>query len=217
MYPGRHTADVPSLRKDPFPSRLGFFHEALHPAPTLRTPNFDDYTRGSYHVDKIELARLLPAYARRCNLTLLASLTIGPTAMLWAYHVIVFVQEGDNVRVNRLVFPHARITLKTTVVVPRQAADQLLESLRDEPLLKPGLPALSTNDPLRAEFSFNVLLALYADSTSDHYFGNFDPFAATPHATQFFDSVNKVLEGSEPSYQHGKSRPDPKAHTLCEK
>jgi len=96
------------------PSRAGFFREVLFAAPTARTPWFDDYTKGSYHIDKLDLAIGLRKEAERCGVTLEALVVVGPNGPLWSYNVLAFLRDGDSVRINSLVIPHARITGKAT-------------------------------------------------------------------------------------------------------
>ncbi len=56
---GERATDLRGRRREP--TRRGFFHELLFAAATSRTPRFDDYTRGSYHVNKLDLARGYPS------------------------------------------------------------------------------------------------------------------------------------------------------------
>ncbi len=81
-------------------------------AVDARTHLYDDYAEGSYHANKLDLARGLPAEGERCGVRMRGLLLFGPVGPLWTFHIIAFIDEGDQVRVNSLVMPHARITGK---------------------------------------------------------------------------------------------------------
>lgn len=116
---------LPSFAADESkPTRAAFIREVLDAKPTAVTPRFDDYTQGSYHVDREDLLKGLTEEAKKQKLELKAVAIIGPTGPLWTYHVMVFLREGEKVRVNSLVMPHARITGKGTGLI---TADQFEE------------------------------------------------------------------------------------------
>ncbi len=107
-------------------SARGFAEEALFGYGTPRTPKFDDYTKGSYHVAPVELARALPSAAAEYRLQLLGVVVVGPYGPLWAYDVVTFVQEPSCTRVNWLLMPHARITQKWSGCLAPEEARALL-------------------------------------------------------------------------------------------
>jgi hypothetical protein len=108
----------------------GFAEEALHGYGTPRTHRFDDYTKGSYHVNPDEVVEGLFLVAPLYKLRLTAVAVIGSYGPLWAYDVITVVAEDGCSRVNWLTMPHARITLKQTGCVPPEAISTFLGGLR---------------------------------------------------------------------------------------
>jgi hypothetical protein len=92
--------------------RTGFLQELLFPQGTVRTPLFDDYTEGSYHVDKLDL--LEGVRALRPREPVQGLVVFGPAGPIWSYYVFLFVSENDQVRLNAIEFSHARITEKST-------------------------------------------------------------------------------------------------------
>ena len=196
------------------PSREGFFREVLYAVPTRRTPRFDDYTPGSYHADKQDLAVGLPIEATRCGLRLRALLVVGPIGPLWTFHVIPFIQDADSLRVNSLVMPHARITGKGTARIGEQALSELVSDLTRSALVKPGLPAFpdSLREPLGRDFSYNLLLVVYAPGESARYWhATFweamrGDNAESAHLERVLETINRVLGATNQTYGHGMPR-----------
>jgi hypothetical protein len=94
-------------------SAAGFVTELTHAQGTHRTPAFDDYTRGSYHVQMDSLLDAVRAErSREPKIRALAA--IGPFGPLWQFNVVLFMDEGERLRSNVLAMPHARITWKGT-------------------------------------------------------------------------------------------------------
>jgi hypothetical protein len=108
----------------------GFAEEALHGFGTSRTHRFDDYTKGSYHVNPDEVVEGLFRVAPLYKLKLLAVAVVGSYGPLWAYDVITVVAEDACTRVNWLTIPHARITLKQTGCVPSEVVSVFLGEIR---------------------------------------------------------------------------------------
>jgi hypothetical protein len=104
----------------------GFAEDALHGFGTSRTHRFDDYTKGSYHVNPDEVVEGLFRVAPLYKLRLLAVVVVGSYGPLWAYDVITVVGEDGCARVNWLTMPHARITLKQTGCVPPETMSTFL-------------------------------------------------------------------------------------------
>lgn len=107
----------------------GFAEEALYGHGTQRTHLFDDYTKGSYHVYPREVAEGLFKVAPQYRLDLQAVVVVGPYGPLWAYDVIAIVRTAECARVNWLLMPHARITVKRSGCVPPAAVSAFLEDL----------------------------------------------------------------------------------------
>ncbi len=185
------------------PSREGFFHEVLFAEPTARTPRFDDYTRDSYHVHKLDLVRGLPIQAAACGVQLRAALVVGPMGPLWTYHVAALLQDGTNVRVNSLVMPHARITGKGTGLISNQDASVLLQQIENAPLVRPGLPTPPPEDG-NSDFSYRVLLAVYDTGLAEYFHADFNEFSPDPGIQPLMDGLNALLATTKTqTYQHG--------------
>ena len=155
------------------PTREGFLREALDAAPTARTPRFNDYAPGSYHAEKLDLAVGLPAEARRLGRPLQGLVVLGPVGPLWAYYVVTLAGEGEAVRVNSLVMPHARITGKATGLVARREAEALLGDLVASPLLR----RLADTTALRAaasgphgDLAYDLLVVRFTEDGSPEYY-----------------------------------------------
>jgi hypothetical protein len=194
------------------PSRDAFFREALFASPTMRTPRFDDYTPDSYHADKLDLAEGLPSEAARCGLRLRALLVVGPVGPLWSFHVVPFIEDGDSLRVNSLVMPHARITGKGSARVSEAALTELVTDLTRSPLVKAGLPAFgdSLREPLARDFSYNLLLVLYEGEHAPRYWHaslwpamRGDDKTSVEHAERLTASIDRVLGRTSETYTHG--------------
>jgi hypothetical protein len=105
-------------------SAAGFVTELTHAQGTHRTPAFDDYTPGSYHVAMDTLLDAVRAERSR-EPRIRALVAVGPFGPLWQYNVALFLDEDDQLRSNILAMPHARITWKATGLVPRPTFDAL--------------------------------------------------------------------------------------------
>jgi hypothetical protein len=108
----------------------GFAEEALVGHGTPRTHRFDDYTKGSYHVRPREVAEGLFRIAPTYSLNLKAVAVVGSYGPLWAYDVIAVIAEPNCTRVNWLVMPHARITVKRSGCAAPEAVSTFLADLR---------------------------------------------------------------------------------------
>lgn len=95
------------------PSEADFINEIFDAAPTDKTADFRDRPDG-YSIEKAKLQKALLAFAEKQGLNLRAFLICGPTGEGWAYQVSVFWEEGKQIRMNTVYFPHARITHKST-------------------------------------------------------------------------------------------------------
>lgn len=185
------------------PSREGFFHEVLFAAPSPRTPRFDDYTPGSYHVNKWDLAQGLPAHAGLCGVRLKALLVVGPAGGLWTYHVAALIDEGPTVRINSLVMPHARITGKSTGAMSAEQAASLLQAIKEASSIQAGVP--SEKDTTRADFSYRLLLATYDQGKAEYSHADFRDFVPDRATKDLLERVNALLHASQTiTYFHGQ-------------
>ena len=123
------------------PTREAFFSELLNPQPTPRTSRFDDYTPGSYHVNKYDVWKGLPNAARKQNKPLRGLLIVGPSGPLWTYHVFTFIEENKKIRTNLLVMPHARITHKATLLISPARYDEFIKEILQTQVLAARPPS----------------------------------------------------------------------------
>ena len=186
------------------PSREGFFREVLFAAGSARTPRFDDYTPGSYHVDKLDLADGLPPVAEKCGLMLEALVVVGPVGPLWTYHVIVFLREEPGLRLNTLAMPHARITGKATGHILRDRFTAFFDQLPNSRILKAGPPTWSdtTTTRLARDFSYDFLAVRFG-AAQNIWHGSIGRDPDSSAATQLLRALNALLEGTQPTYAHG--------------
>jgi hypothetical protein len=143
---------------------MAFIGEVLDAKPTDTTPKFDDYTPGSYHIIKQDLLEGIVEQAAERNLGLRGMLIAGPMRdPLWTYVVVVFLREGDKVRVNLLVFPHARITYKATGLVTADRYNKWAAEVHKSSLLRRELPeaARKEKDEMKRDLAYTLLLATW--------------------------------------------------------
>lgn len=154
---------------DEGPTRAAFLKEVLDAAPTPVTRQFNDYTKGSYHVEKADLLKGLVEEAAKQKKTLRAVVIVGPLRgdPLWTSTVHVFLQEGDKVRLNTLVMPHARITSKGTAVLTGDEYAKWLDGVLGTDLLQKQPPAADApkgkdkDDPPAAAFAADILFVAW--------------------------------------------------------
>lgn len=187
------------------PSRSGFLQEVLFAVPSMRTPRFDDYTGGSYHINKLDLAEGLPEQARLCGARVKALIVVGPLGPLWSFNVAALLHERAGYRVNALVMPHARITGKGTGFVSATEADAMLDELTRASLVRPGLPTPEPRD-MRSDFSYRMLLAIYDGDRPRFFHADFKELSEQPAREELLLRVNAVLATAKTStYKHGDS------------
>lgn len=182
------------------PSREGFLREVLFAAGTSRTPKFDDYTEGSYHVNKLDLVTGLPNVATKCGLQLRAVLVVGPLGPLWAFHVFAFLQDSSGVRVNALVMPHARITGKATRKISEGEADAFLAIFDSLAFLKAERP--SGGEDLLSDFGYDLLAVVYGPSGPRFWTGSF-PRTETDETKALSKSIEGLMTNATQTYSHG--------------
>jgi hypothetical protein len=178
------------------PSREGFFEQVLFAPATPRTPLFEA-TPESYHANKAELIRLLPSFARERGINLLGVVTVGPSGRLWEYRVIAFIEEGASVRVNQVVFPHARLTAKWTRLMERADYRRLLVDLR-------GFSDRIDKRSLRnrgMDFRTDGLWVDLSDSVAEYRALTRAPNGGVgPLTTAFLERMDEVLSKMEKTY-----------------
>lgn len=187
---------------DRSPTRLGFMDEALFPTSTARTPRFDDYTPGSYHVQKLDVVQGLRDRSAECSLDLRAVLVVGPVGVLWTYHVATLVAEDGAIRLNALVMPHARITGKGTGIIPFAEASALLDRVAGADVMRPGVPSPDGKGN-SGEFQWDVLLARF-DREPHEFRHAHVGVVPSEEARDLLDRVNDLLgKASTKVYRHG--------------
>lgn len=187
------------------PSRQAFFREVLFSSPSTRTPRYDDYTLGSYHIEKLDLARGLVDEAGRCGVTPHALIVLGPIGPLWSYHVVAFLQDTGSYQVTSLVMPHARITGKNGGRASYDLVSQLLDSLVASRLLLPGAP--NRPDSLASgagrEYSYDFLLVRYDSAAPRMWHAQLGRSSSNDDAKavdSLLARLNSVLAETRPTY-----------------
>lgn len=184
------------------PTRDAFFSEVLTAKPSEITPLFDDYTPDSYHVDKLDVAKGLALAAATCGVRLRALVLVGPVGMLWSYHVAALFEEGDVMRVNSLVMPHARITGKGTGLLQMSEAMSLLRDIEQHELVRPGLPDLPQGED-NLEFSYRLLLVVYGAAGARQFHADFNEFETSDARSDLLTRINAVLGKTASTYRTG--------------
>jgi len=138
----------------------------LFPQGTARTPLFDDYTEGSYHVDKLDLLEGVRALRPRAPVQGLV--VFGPAGPIWSYYVFLFVSENGQVRLNAIEFPHARITEKSTRPLSPGEYREALARLTARQCMTPGEPSFLTVRgeriaDLSLDWHYSLLVADWSD------------------------------------------------------
>ncbi len=193
------------------PTREDFFREVLAPRPLATSASFHDGAPDSYHVDKIEFWEEFPSFARGAGHQVRGLAIFGPTGPLWAYYVFAFLEEGERVRVNQVVFPHARLTVKQTGVLSRAEAEQWLSKLSSVPGVReigPDPKSLAGRLPPNdfGDFRFDLLVLHPMDPTRAFISGELTKGPQTERS-ELYAHLNALLSRLEPTYKHGDSVP----------
>ena len=114
------------------PSEADFLREIFDSRPSEKTADFQDRPDG-YSIDKPALQKALVEYAQKQGVKLRAFVFFGPIVAQWSYHVIVFIDEGTQVRVNTVYFPKSRIEYKSSGLLSREKFAQFEETLLNLP------------------------------------------------------------------------------------
>jgi len=186
---------------------MAFVREVLDPQVTARTPRFDDYTAGSYHVNKASLPTDLANVAAACHFALRGVVIIGPVGPLWAYYVVAFIDEGDSTRITSLVMPHARITGKGTSRVSTGTWPTLLAALRSNPRTTVGLPtcvdSTAGQRDLGCEFSYDLQITSWDHGATQHWHARLSQLPEDS-AESLLRPLNALLAGTITTYEHGR-------------
>lgn len=174
------------------PTRAGFFRELLEPEYSPATRLFDDYTEGSYHVDKIDTYKGLVEAAQAAGRTLLGVLVVGPSGGLWSYGVTAFFEEGDQVRANRLMMPHARITWKGTALLTRTQYADIIASLRQAADFRPSPPPATDEVSRHPESAYSVLLADLSPGRPQVSYADVDLYRSGAATDKFIAALNAL-------------------------
>ena len=189
------------------PSRDNFFLEVLYAKATSVTPLYDDYTEGSYHVDKVDVLKGLPQMALKEGLRLRGLIVVGPVGPLWAYYVVAFLDEGEMIRVNSLTMPHARITYKSTGKMTLRRYEELLEGLSKSGVLATELPPRGKCDTCPyPEWHHQVLVADWSHGKSNIFYGRLQESKAGADTDSFEKHINNVLSVLEKTYPLARRR-----------
>jgi hypothetical protein len=128
--------------------------------------------------------------------------------MLWSYHVASLIDEGNQVRINTLVMPHARITGKGTGIVAPGTASQLLDDIVGSPLVLPGIPAsAAAADDGEAEFSYSLLVAKFDGPRAEFFHATLNEASPGHDDNELLDRINRLLGKTNKTYRHGDRVP----------
>lgn len=172
-----------------------FIEEMLYPQGMARTPRFDDYTAGSYHVRKVPLVERVRTANTNELRRIEAVLVLGPAGPLWQYNVITIVSTNpasDNVRINHLVFPHARITYKSSRLLPRREMVGLLDKLMAHPSLRDIRNEDHAED---AEWNLSAIVSAFGASPMTRVLPKSVMTNEAPDIEGFYETVNDLLGG----------------------
>lgn len=179
-------------------SRDGFLEELTYSRATARTPQFDDYTRGSYHVASREVVDAV--YALRPRFDVVGCAVFGPFGPLWAYNLVLFLREGEAIRANWIHMPHARIVLKGTV----QVTTDSLEALRV--LAAQNLTGVSPSDVVDEPLFIIALGSPDRHDYASRETSDVNGLAASTSAV--LQAIEAMLESSTITYSSDLPDPD---------
>ena len=192
------------------PDRAQFIRECLDATATRDTPKFDDYTEGSYHVDKFDLVEGLEGATKSQPGRLHAVIILGPTGPLWTYYVFVALSEGDGIRLNWLVMPHARITGKSTRTFSKADFEQMFSKVTVSKLLHEGEPPSDkAADPSSRDYACDFLVASWSDGQRISWCAKLEDSGygeSTKDVSALSDDVNALLKGAKTTYPKEKAK-----------
>ncbi len=180
--------------------RAAFVQELISAQPTARTRLFDDYTGGSYHVEKLDLLEGVREIRRRDHVIALA--VFGPSSILWTYHVVVVLEDGDGYRLNTLTMPHARITSKGTRLISMAEYKRARRRLTSLPTMVSGPPTFDSvggpkDSELELEWRYSFLLADWSAGSERLWHARYVP---EPELESIATLLNGLLEDTKTTY-----------------
>lgn len=187
------------------PDRAQFIRECLDAVATPETPKFSDFG-GSYRIDKLDLVQGIEQATESQPGRLRAVIIVGPTGPLWTYHVLVALSEGNSIKLNCLVMPHARIAGKGTRTLSGAEFEKLLSKLTTSKLLPVGDPtSIKADDPLSRDFAYEILVSVWADGRRSLRFAELEKLMGedttkAKEAEAVFEYLNELLKGGKTTY-----------------
>jgi hypothetical protein len=178
-------------------SRSGFIEEMVYPQGTPRTPYFNDYTAGSYHVRKLDLVNGTREFRTNISRQVEAVLILGPSGPLWQYNVVTVVGTGKSsniVSVNHLVFPHARITYKGARNLRRESYAPIIARILENPSLREPTEG---DKQEKGEWNTAAVIATFNNNGSVRVLPNSAFKESEKQAKQLYDEINELLGGEE--------------------
>jgi len=173
------------------PTRGDFFNEMLACGGTSQTSKFHGYHEAGFSVQPLEVLERFPKFAQASGARPRALLVTGPHGPLWTYHVLTFFSEGEGVRCNSLVMPHARITGKSSGVFTHANVSQFLREVQASPLLSSGDP----------DVPFDFLVADFTTDPPAVRFGNISAAADSTLVEGLLDVLNRYLRSLRTTYE----------------
>jgi hypothetical protein len=190
--------------EDPMPTRADFIREVFDARPSPLTPKFHDAPKG-YHVIKDDLLKGLVEEAEKRKLDLRGVVIAGPMSVdpLWTYTVVAFIREGDKIRVNLLVFPHARLTYKSTRLVTTERYEKWVAEMQGTGVLEPKPPAAAKDekDEGKRDRMFTLLVSTSDPGGKDRRASYANPEKLGEEKQELFQNVlNSILKDQKKTY-----------------
>jgi hypothetical protein len=214
---GEVQAEVPGSG----PTASDFYRELLDPMPQPTSASFNDYyPEGSYHVSKLGLWSDFPRFVADEGQEFRALIILGPVGPLWSYYVFAFLRgTNDQVKVNEVVFPHARLTYKATGVISEARTQELLANLVTmesvEPVASPeDLAKLLAELDEQAgagmslgDFLFDLLIVDGHAGSGAYIGGTYHGSPLEGYPGQLTDELNSLADQLQATYEHGDPIP----------
>ena len=176
-------------------SEDAFIEEMLYPQGLARTPRFNAYTPDSYHVRKLHLVDSVSARNTNTVRKVETLIILGPAGPLRQYNIVTIISTNpasENVRMNHLVFPHERITHKSTRLLPREEMNRIVQGL----LAHPTLREIRTEDHAEdAEWDLAAIVAAFGDSPTTRALPKAAMTNDAMSVENFYEAVNDLLGG----------------------
>jgi hypothetical protein len=184
--------------------RIGFIQELLFPQGTARTHQFDDYTEDSYHVDKLDL--LEGVRSIRSDEHVAGLIVLGPFGGLWTYQGFLFVAEKNGIRLNFLIFPHARITHKATRLISQEEYKKAIVTLSTNKIMIKGMPSYKTMrggvEGMDLEWNYSLLFADWSTGTERIWHSKGDRLEHPEQGLEpLVSALDRLRENSTTTYE----------------